>query len=132
MNNPKILFPLALIGIITTYIFIFGQEKTLELIQKEYLYLLAIIPLSAVFIFFKIKLKNYDLVDFNKNSNLSFKSIVMFFLIFQVVDYYSEGSFEGMISLWFLYWVMGIIAILLMENINFYRNYKVIQRSNIS
>ncbi|NVJ53841.1 MAG: hypothetical protein HWD90_09085 [Campylobacteraceae bacterium] len=126
MNNPKILFPLALIGIITTYLFVFGQEKTLELIQKEYLYLLAIIPLVAVFIYFKFKLKNYDLVDFNKNSNLSFKSIVMFFLIFQVVDYYSEGSFEGMISLWFLYWVMGIIALLLMENINFYRNYKLI------
>ncbi|RXJ89032.1 hypothetical protein CRV01_10465 [Arcobacter sp. CECT 8983] len=126
MNNPKILFPLALIGILCTYFFVFGEEKTLELIKKEYLYLLAIIPLAAIFIFFKIKLKNYELVDFNKNSNLSFKSIVMFFLIFQVVDYFSEGSFEGMISLWLLYWIMGIIALLLMENVNFYKNYKMI------
>ncbi len=112
-----------------TYFFVFGQEKTLELIKEEYLFLLALIPLIVAFIFFKIKLKDYELIDFNKNSNLSFKSIVMFFLIFQVVDYFSEGSFEGMISLWFLYWVMGIIALLLMENINFYRNYKVIYKT---
>lgn len=129
MNNPKILFPLALIGIMATYFFVFGQEKTLEIIKEEYLFLLALIPLIVAFIFFKIKLKDYELIDFNKNSNLSFKSIVMFFLIFQVVDYFSEGSFEGMISLWFLYWVMGIIALLLMENINFYRNYKLIYKT---
>ncbi len=126
MNNPKILFPLALIGILSTYFLVFGQEKTLEIIKGEYLFILSLIPLSLAFIFFKIKLKDYELIDFNKNSNLSFKSIVMFFLIFQVVDYYSEGSFEGMISLWFLYWVMGVIALLLMENINFYKNYKMI------
>lgn len=126
MNNPKILFPLALIGILSTYFFVFGQEKTLEIIKSEYLFILGLIPLSLAFIFFKIKLKDYELIDFNKNSNLSFKSIVMFFLIFQVVDYFSEGSFEGMISLWFLYWVMGVIALLLMENINFYKNYKMI------
>jgi len=126
LNNPKILFPLALIGILSTYFFVFGEEKTLEIIKGEYLFILGLIPLSLAFIFFKIKLKDYELIDFNKNSNLSFKSIVMFFLIFQVVDYYSEGSFEGMISLWFLYWVMGVIALLLMENINFYKNYKMI------
>ena len=126
MNNPKILFPLALIGIITTYFFVFGQEKTIEIIKEQYLFLSALIPLTIAFIFFKIKLKDYDLIEFNKNSNLSFKSIVTFFLIFQVVDYYMEGGFEGMISLWFLYWIMGLIALLLMENINYYKNYKFI------
>lgn len=126
MNNQKILFTLCLIGIILTYLFIFGQEKTIEIIKGEYLFLLGLIPLTLAFLFFKIKLKNYELVDFNKNSNLSFKSLVLFFLIFQVIDYFSEGSIEGMISLWFLYWLMGIIALLLMKNINYYKNYKLI------
>jgi hypothetical protein len=52
----------------------------------------------------------------------------MFFLIFQVVDYYMEDGFIGMISQWFLYWVMGIIALLLMQIINYYKNYKLIQQ----
>lgn len=128
MNKPKIIFPITLIAIICTYLFIFGESKTLEIIKKEYLFICAIIPLVLVYLFFKIKLKTYEIIDFNKNSNLSFKSAVIFFLIFQVVDYISEGSFEGMISLWFLYWIMGIIALLLIENINLFRNYKLVYK----
>jgi hypothetical protein len=39
-----------------------------------------------------------------------------------------EDGFIGMISQWFLYWVMGIIALLLMQIINYYKNYKLIQQ----
>jgi len=129
LNNPKVLFPLAFIGILATYIFVFGQDKTIEMIKEEYLFILGLIPLTLAIIFFKVKLKNHELIDFNKNSNLSLKSIVMFFLIFQVVDYISEDGFTGMISLWFLYWVMGLIALLVMENINYYKNYKLIYKN---
>ena len=127
--NPRNLFIFTLIIIIATYLFVFGQEKTIELIKEEYLFILALIPISFAYLYFKIKLQGRELIDFNKNSAISFKSTVMFFLIFQVVDYIAEDGFIGMISMWFLYWVMGLIALLLMETINYYKNYKLLSNS---
>ena len=129
MNKPLYLFPSTFIGIITIYFFIFGENKTFEMIKDEYLYILSLIPLGATFLYFKIKLKDYEIIDFNKNSNFSFQTTVMLFLVFQVVDYIVEDGFIGMISQWFLYWVMGIIALLLMEIINYYKNYRLLQNS---
>ena len=129
MNKPLYLFPSTFIGIITIYFFIFGENKTLEMIKDEYLYILSLIPLGATFLYFKIKLKDYEIIDFNKNSNFSFQTTVMLFLVFQVVDYIVEDGFIGMISQWFLYWIMGIIALLLMEIINYYKNYRLLQNS---
>ncbi|APW66019.1 hypothetical protein LPB137_09215 [Poseidonibacter parvus] len=122
--NSRNLFIFTLLIIIATYLFIFGQDKTIELIKNEYLFVLALIPITLLLLYFKIKLKGKELIDFNKNSAISLKSTIMFFLIFQVIDYISEDGFIGMISLWFLYWVMGLIAYLLMETINYYKNYK--------
>lgn len=120
------LFILTFIAIISTYLYVFGQDKTIEMIKEEYLFIVALIVLTSIFMYFKVKLKDYELVDFNKNNAISLKSTIVFFLIFQVVDYVSEDGFIGMISQWFLYWVMGIIAILLMETINYYKNYRLI------
>ena len=129
MNKPLYLFPSTFIGIITIYFFIFGENKTLEMIKDEYLYILSLIPLGATFLYFRIKLKDYEIIDFNKNSNFSFQTTVMLFLVFQVIDYIVEDGFIGMISQWFLYWIMGIIALLLMEIINYYKNYRLLQNS---
>lgn len=116
--------------IISTYLIVFGQEKTILMLSSEYLFILALIPITITFLFFKYKLKDYELIDFNKNSNFSLQSTIGFFVIFQVVDYISEDGFIGMISQWFLYWIMGLIALLLMQTINYYKNYKVLQQSN--
>lgn len=122
------LFILSFMAIISTYLYVFGQDKTIEMIKGEYLFIVALIFISSIYMYFKVKLKDYELIDFNKNSTLSLKSTIIFFLIFQVVDYISEDGFIGMISQWFLYWVMGIIAILLMETINYYKNYRLVQK----
>lgn len=127
--NPRNLFIFTLIIIIATYLFIFGQEKTIELIKEEYLFILALVPITIAYLYFKIKLKGKELIDFNKNSAISLKSTIMFFLIFQVVDYIAEDGFLGMISMWFLYWLMGLIALLLMETISYYKNYKLLSNS---
>ena len=129
MNKPLYLFPSTFIGIITVYFFIFGENKTLEMIKDEYLYILSLIPLCATFLYFRFKLKGYEIIDFNKNSNFSFQTTVMLFLVFQVVDYIVEDGFIGMISQWFLYWIMGIIALLLMEILNYYKNYRLLQNN---
>lgn len=125
MIKPSYLFIASLISIITIYLSILGQEKTIELIKKEYLFILGLLPLTLVLIFFKIKLKSYQIIDYTKNT-IPLKQTIVIFLIFQVIDYIYEGGFIGMISQWFLYWIMGLIALLVIENINHYKNYKYI------
>ena len=122
------LFILSFIAIIATYLYVFGQDKTIEMIKEEYISIIGLVVLTAVFIFFKFKLKDYEIREFPQN-NLSFKSTIVFFLIFKVVDYISEDGFIGMISQWFLYWVMGLIALVLIENINYYKNYRLVYNS---
>lgn len=127
MISPKILFISTLTAILCVYLYFFGQEKTIEIIQKEYLFILALIPLTFSLFFFKFKLKDCEIQDFNQNNTPTLKTTIIFFLVFQVVDYVSEGGFIEMISQWFLYWIMGLIALLLIENINYFRNYKLYQ-----
>lgn len=123
------LFFVTFIFIICVYVFLLGENKTIEIIKDEYLYLLSLIPLGFIFLYFKFKLKDYELIGFNKNSNLSFQTTVILFVVFQVIDYIQKDGFIGMISQWFFYWVMGVIALFLMENINYLKNYVVIKKA---
>ncbi len=125
MTKPLNLFTVTFIVIIAVYLFVFGESKTIELIKTQYLYILGLIPLGVIFLYYRFKLKDYEIIDFNKNAKFSFSTSVIFFVIFQIVDYIQEDGFIGMISQWFFYWVMGIIALFLMEIINYYKNYKV-------
>lgn len=95
------LFSVTFIFIIGVYLFLLGENKTIEIIKDEYLYLLSLIPLGFIFLYFKFKLKDYELIDFNKNSNLSFQTTVVLFVVFQVVDYIQKDGFIGMVSEWF-------------------------------
>lgn len=121
------LFILTFIAIFTTYYFVLGIEKSIELVKDEYLSIIALIVISLALVFFKIKLKNYQIINFLQNNQFSLKSTILFFLVFQIIDYYYEDGFIGMISQWFLYWIMGLIAITLMQTINYYKNYKYIK-----
>ena len=128
MNKPIYLFTVTFIAIIAIYLFVLGENKTIEILKEDYLFILGLIPLSIAFLYFKFKLKDYEIINFNKKNEISLKSTVLFFLAFQVYDYYSEDGFIGMISQWFIYWIMGILALLLMETINYYKNYKLLQK----
>jgi hypothetical protein len=125
--NTKNLFMLSFIAILTTYYFILGIDKSIQLIKDEYLSILALIVILLSLLFFKLKLKGHQTINFIRNNQFSLKSTILFFLVFQVVDYYYENGFIGMISQWFLYWIMGLIAITLMETINCYKNYKYLK-----
>lgn len=127
--KPRNLFILTFIAILCVYIYVFGQDKTIELLKEQYLFALALIPLSFAFVFFKFKLRAYEIINFSNNSTPTLKTTIMFFLVFQVVDYISEDGFIGMISQWVLYWIMGLIALLLIENINYYKNYQVVYKN---
>lgn len=123
-----ILFSLTFISIISIYLLVLGEDKTIEIIKNQYLFILSLVPLIGIYLYFRVKLKDYEIIDFNKNTNLSFKTTVIFFMIFQIVDYVQQDGFIGMISQWFLYWIMGLITLVLMEIINSYKNYKVLQK----
>ena len=126
MINNKILFSLSLLVIFTTYYTVFGIYRTIHILSDEYLLILLILPILFIISYFKSKLKYFEIVDYVKNSRPSLRSTVIFFLIFQVVDYNYEGGFEGMIKLWFVYWIYGIIALLIMRVINYYKNYRML------
>jgi len=131
LGNSKNLFTLSFILLIITYLFVFGRSKTLEIILSEYLLILSIIPIIITLFYFKKKLHNTKIIDFNKNNQFSLKSSIGFFLIFQVADYFYEDGFIGMISQWFLYWVLGIITLLLLQTINYFKNYQVLKNLNL-
>lgn len=127
--STKLLFLFTFVTISSTYAYFLGLDKSLELIKNEYLILIFIIILSIPLVFFKIKLRKYKIINYFNNNQLSFKSTVIFFLIFQIIDYISEDGFIGMISQWLIYWLMGLIAVVIIENLNLYKNYKVIYKS---
>lgn len=127
MISTRNLFIITFIGILVVYSIFLTQDKILEIIKDNYLFIVALIPITGAYLFLKFKLKDYELINFNKNSSFSLKTTVVFFLVFQVIDYIYEDGFIGMISQWFLYWIMGLIGLLLIENINYYKNYKLIK-----
>ena len=126
MNKPHYLFVLTLIIIVGTYLMLLGEVKTMLLITNEYLLILLALSLFLPVLFFKFKLWGLQRIDFLQNTP-TLKSTVGFFLVFQVIDYYYEKSIEGVVSLWFMYWIMGLIALLVLENINLYKNYKLLK-----
>ena len=119
---------MTFIIIISTYLYLFGESQTLNIIKEEYLLILSLVSILSIFLYFKLKLKEYEIVEFLPTNNSSFKSIIAIFLFFEVIDYYNEGSFEGMVKLWFLYWIMGLIALTLMHTINYYKNYRLVYK----
>lgn len=124
--STRNLFLLTFVSIAITYAYFLGFNKSFELIKDEYLLIIGLIILSFLLLFFKIKLKDYEVINYINNNQISLKSSILFFLVFQVIDYYSEGGFIGMISQWVLYWLMGLLAFLVIENLNYYKNYKII------
>lgn len=118
------LFILSFIGMMIVYLFILGSFKTVNIITNEYIFIILVFLLSFVPLYFKRKLEGIELIDFNVNNTISLKNTILFFLIFQVVDYYYEDGFIGMISQWFMYWIMGIMTIQILSIVNYYKNYK--------
>ena len=120
----KYLFLFSLFGILLTYAIFLGAFKTINLITNEYLFIAIIFILWIVALYLKQKLKGVHVIDFHQNGNITLRTTVMFFLFFQVIDYIYEDGFIGMISQWFIYWVMGYLAFMVITIVNYYKNIK--------
>lgn len=123
------LFLLSLIAILAVFVSILGEVKTIQLILNEYLFILLVFPLSLVLWLYKRKIRAYNIKGVLSQS-ISLKSTVLFFLLFEIIDYYYEGGFEGMISQWFLYWIMGLLGFVVVELMYTIKLYKLLKVKN--
>lgn len=122
--NIKKLLIATLFAITITYYIFLTPEAILNIVKEEYIFLAISLVLFSVFTYYKVKLKDFTLISYVPNiNNVDLKTTLVFFLIFQGVDYYYEDGFIGMISQWFTYWVFGVIAWLVTNIINFYKNH---------
>ncbi len=124
-NSVKILFIAAFFAMMSVYLFLLGLPKTINIILDEYIYIFVFLVLVIVASYYKRKTKGLEIIDFNRNNNLSIKTTLSIFLVFQVIDYIWEDGFIGMISQWFIYWIIGAIMVMLFEIINYWKNLKV-------
>ncbi len=124
MTNKQILqlFLTSLLMILIVYTVFLGEVKTILLLLDASLYIFISLGLIVPLLYYKRKLASVEIIDFNKNSSLTFQSTVLFFLVFQIIDYIYEDGFIGMISQWFFYWIMGIITFIVINIINYYKN----------
>jgi len=123
----------TLVGIATTYYIFLTPEAIFEILKEEYIFLSIALCLFFVFTYYKIKLKDFTLILYIPNINqVDLKTTLLFFIIFQAVDFYYEEGFIGMISQWFIYWVFAVIAWLITNNINFYKNHQFYKYESMS
>jgi hypothetical protein len=128
MINSKLLLGITFIGVGVFYYIFLPIDKIIDIIKDEYILLSITFCMFGVYLYFKYILKDKLIHPFIPNLNhVDIKSSVIFFLIFEIIDFYTEDGFIGMISLWFMYWVFGVLIYFLTHNINYYKNYKAYQ-----
>ena len=129
----KKLLLLALIAISIVYYIFLTPENIYKIVTEEYLMLGIALFLYVIFIYYKVKLKDLTLISYVPNLNdVDLKTTLIFFVVFQIVDFYFEDGFIGMISQWFVYWVFALIAWLVTNNINFYKNFQFYKYESMS
>lgn len=126
-NQIHLLFFASLFGIFITYSVFFSAVKIINIVLDEYIFIAILFILMIISFFYKIKLKKHHIIDFYKDSSMSLKNIVLFFLFFQIIDYIFEGGFIGMLSMWFSYWVIGYSGFIVLNIINYHKNVQLIK-----
>jgi len=123
MINTKFLLAITFIAMLAIYSFIFTPYQIGTIVLQEYITIAITLVVAIVYFYYKRKLKGKLIYEFIPNTNyVELKSTIIFFLIFEAIDFYSEGGLIGMISLWFVYWLFGLLAYFITHIINFYKN----------
>jgi len=131
LNIKKLLF-FSLLAIFIIYYMVFSFEKIIEIVNKEYIFIILNIVLMICIFYYKRKLNGLKIVPYLSNLHtVPTRSTLIIFLIFQGVDYYYQDSFKDMIALWFTYWIIGVFAYLLTNTINLYKNFKFYKYESI-
>jgi len=131
--NIKKLLIVTFFGIAITYYILLTPEVIVKIVKEEYIFISIAFFLFLLFRYYTVKLKDFTLISYIPDiNNVDLKTTMIFFLIFQAVDYYYEDGFIGLISQWFVYWIFGVIAWLVTNNINLYKNYHFYKYESMS
>ncbi len=132
MINTKLLLLVSLLAITIIYYIFLPLNKIVNIVLSEYIIIGITFISIIIYKYFRLKLKDKFIHEFIPNTNyVPIQSTFIFFIIFQVVDFYYEDGFIGMINQWFIYWIFGLLAYFVTHNINFYKNYKKYKESDL-
>jgi len=123
--SSLLLLAVTLFSICITYYYLFNINEILSIIKDEYILSGFVIFSFVILLYSYIKLKNYDILPFVPKLGLvPIKQSIVFFIIFEIIDYYSEDGIIGAIKLWYMYWLFGVLSLNLMYIFNYFRNFK--------
>ena len=123
--NSILLLISTFIIICITYYYLFSISGIIHIIKEEYILSSFVILSFIVHLLAYIKLKHLDILPFIANlGRVPIFQSILFFTIFEIVDYYYEGGIIGAIKLWYMYLLFGILSLNLMYIFNYYKNMK--------
>jgi len=127
--NIKFMFLLSFGVMVITYFIFLPFPNIINILLNEYIAIFVMIVLLIIYSIYKQKLANKVLYKFIDNlDQMPMRQTLIIFILFQCYDFYTEQSFVGMISLWFMYWIYGICANLIMNIINLHQNYNAYKK----
>jgi hypothetical protein len=123
--NSILLLVVTFFSICIAYYYLFDLNEIITILKEEYI-LSSFVALSFIILLYSyLKLKKYDILPFiPKLGKVPIKQSIVFFSIFEIIDYYSEDGIIGAIKLWYMYWLFGILSLNLMYIFNYYKNFK--------
>ncbi len=129
MINIKFMFLLSFGVMVITYFIFLPFPSIINILLNEYIAIFVMIVLLIIYSIYKQKLANKVLYKFIDNlDQMPMRQTLIIFILFQCYDFYTEQSFVGIISLWFMYWIYGICANLIMNIINLHQNYNAYKK----
>jgi len=127
--NIKFMFLLSFGVMVITYFIFLPFPSIINILLNEYIAIFVMIVLLIIYSIYKQKLANKVLYKFIDNlDQMPMRQTLIIFILFQCYDFYTEQSFVGIISLWFMYWIYGICANLIMNIINLHQNYNAYKK----
>jgi len=123
--NSVFLLIITAFSISGVYYYLFSIDEIITIIKEEYILAIFVFISILLHTYSYIKLKKYDILPFIPQlGKVPIIQSTIFFVIFEIVDYYSEDGFIGAIKLWYMYWMFGLLTWNLVFLFNYYKNFK--------
>jgi len=123
--NSTLLLLGTFVAISSSYYYLFSTHIILNIIKEEYILIGFVIFSFILHLYMYFKLKKYDIIPFiPKLGKIPLFQSIIFFTIFEIVDYFYEDGIMGAIKLWYMYWLFGILSLNIMYIFNYYKNIK--------
>lgn len=123
MIQIKLLFSISFVALIGIYYYFLKTPQIVNIVFESLWYIFGVTIIYGIYKYFSFQLKDKEMFPIVGNLEyIPLKSTAMFFILFCGIDYYFEGGFIGMISLWFMYLWIALGVHFLTHLINFYKN----------